>query len=119
MVTAVTVSYIYYKIKNRNKVKPYLRNLKNQTPTIKITYQKPKTDQSRFQSLDDVNMEVLNQIPIDAVQSSKKLSMSKNSKLIRYFADENYDQTVKQFDKTNILDLYSADNGEKMYKIIS
>lgn len=119
MLTVVAVSYLFYKIKNRNKVKPYLRNLKDQTSTIKITYQKPETDKSRFERLDNINMEGLSQISINSVQSRKKLSNSKKAKIIRYFPGDNNDRSVKQFGNLNILDLYSADSREKMYKISS
>lgn len=113
ILTAVVVSYLIYKIKNRKREKPYLRELKNQSTPIKIVYPKPEINDTHFTRLDNFE-----KIPVEIIPSKENGLNFGRPHITRYIPEYDYrDITKSGIKNLNVLDFYSADNKEKMYKI--
>ena len=111
----ITVSYIIYKIKDRKRIKPYSSDLKIERPSsIKITYQKHNTDLDQFEIYKS-----LNKVPVKILSKDKNVFINNTQKIIRYLPEKEdqylLNKTVKE--NFNILDHYSVDAKEEMYKV--
>ncbi|HKI78543.1 MAG TPA: hypothetical protein VKA26_08395 [Ignavibacteriaceae bacterium] len=110
---SVVVSYIIYKIKSRNRTKPYeVNNNVNKGPII-FNLQKEMAKNKRFEILND-NRELLNQIANSNEPVLRKLKATSGSKTENKIIQPERKSENGTF---NIYDLYTNNRSSSMHKL--
>ncbi len=114
VISAVTFSYLIYKIKDRKRSKPYLSPVRSKSPSVKIQYQNVGTKIDRFAILHTLDNSQTNIISVNENRiNNSRLKIVKNIPLNK----EEYLLNNSVSDNLNILDHYSVDYGEQLYKV--
>lgn len=113
-IIVVAISYFVFKVKDRKRVKPYMRQEIPAPISTNFQYQEPETNNSRFQILNDPYTAQNNFSP----QSSQEIAFEK-PQVISYYKDKP-SQSFRREAQTgdyNIYERYSANTFEPMHKI--
>lgn len=113
VITVITVSYLVYKVKSRKKSKTYFGSLKKQTDPVKIIYKKADIDQDHFQIVKSLTDIPPGNIIGKRQRAAKYLPSTPGLIAVRV---NNHFPEIRKI-KFNILDYYSVDKSDVMYKI--
>lgn len=114
IILTITFSYLIYKIKDRKRTKPYLRPVKNNAPAIKIEFLDSEARSDHFEKLNFPSI-----IPVKVNSSNERKFIQVQPKLIKYIPEIDEQFILKKVIENNfdILEHYSVEDGEKMYKV--